>query len=115
MKIFICFGVSMLPTIQQEESVAVYPVPYDQIELGDVVAFKTRDGFILHRLHQEVSFKKEKVWITKGDGNKEDDFRKYRYLSHRNYLGRAEYSFHPLVKDENGRVLIKIIKNNNRQ
>jgi hypothetical protein len=54
-----------MPTI-----VLVKPVPYDHIEVGDVIVFDHRGTLIAHRAIRQD---KKGRWITKGDNADHED------------------------------------------
>jgi hypothetical protein len=56
-------GTSMIPLICAGDSVVITPISISDVQVGDVVVFKSRDQFIVHRVvgRQGVSF------LEKGD------------------------------------------------
>ena len=75
---YIIEGDSMLPILEAPTAVLVKPVPYDNIEAGDIVVFKYRNRLIVHRAVKKVSG----VWLTQGDNLKKRDSMKVTRTSY---------------------------------
>jgi signal peptidase I len=75
-------GDSMLPTLRQGDLVLLRKVPFDQVEVGEIVAFKTPKayavgdvpGMFLHRVVRKELRDGALVLITKGDNSDQDPF-----------------------------------------
>lgn len=61
---------SMAPTFDTGSIVAIRPIPFDEINKGDIITFKDKDDLtVTHRVIDIVENKGKKALITKGDAN----------------------------------------------
>ncbi|HZG16630.1 MAG TPA: signal peptidase I [Candidatus Bathyarchaeia archaeon] len=61
---------SMSPTFDTGSIVAIRPVPFEEIQKGDIVTFKDKDDLtVTHRVIDFVENKGQKQLVTKGDAN----------------------------------------------
>lgn len=91
---YIVISGSMEPSIPTG-SVAVvdHNVPFDDIQVGDVIIFKCDDMNIIHRVVGETVVNGQKRLSTKGDANeREDDF----ITTEENYCGKALFHIEKL-------------------
>ena len=64
---FRALGSSMYPFIRSRDLVTIVPVNENNINLGDIIFYKRKSNFILHRLVEINKNNKEIFFITKGD------------------------------------------------
>ena len=62
-------GTSMEPTLSEGDLVLIIPIKFEDVAVGDVVAFQTMRGMVLHRVIERT----EKCLFTRGDGETQDD------------------------------------------
>ena len=62
---------SMEPRIPTGSMVFVKPVDWEEIEEGDVIAYRTDGGVVTHRVVEKRTFLGE--FVTKGDANESED------------------------------------------
>ena len=62
-------GSSMEPLLEDGDVVLIIPIKFEQVEVGDVVAFQSMRGMVLHRV---VERDEKRLW-TKGDNNRDGD------------------------------------------
>lgn len=65
---------SMQPKINKGDAVIIKKVKEEnEIKKGDIIAYKTNDKIIIHRLVEITTEDNEKRYITKGDANNAED------------------------------------------
>ncbi|NLU46617.1 MAG: signal peptidase I [Syntrophomonadaceae bacterium] len=64
---------SMLPVIQIGDVVIVKKIPAEQVQVGDIIQFKTENIRVAHRVIDIREENHQKVLITKGDNNQAVD------------------------------------------
>ncbi len=62
-------GSSMEPLLSEGDVVLVQPIPFSSVSVGDIVAYRTFGGDVLHR----VVSRTEKCLYTKGDNASRED------------------------------------------
>lgn len=70
-KLLIVTSNSMQDTFSAGDLIYITKIDSKKAKVGDIVTFKTRDGFLL--THRIVSIKSDSEIITKGDNNKYND------------------------------------------
>jgi signal peptidase I len=60
-------GYSMFPLLRNGDEIIINKCPISELNIGDVVVFKTGNKWIAHRLHKKVSENNKTFLITKGD------------------------------------------------
>ncbi len=65
-----CRGDSMRGTLADGDCLWIFPVPFDSLQVGDVVAFDSGGKVVVHR----IVGREEKGFRTQGDGNWSRDF-----------------------------------------
>ena len=60
-----CRGTSMRGTLAEGDGVHIEAVPCDSLQPGDVVAYRSADQVVVHR----IVGRRNGGWITQGDGN----------------------------------------------
>ena len=60
-----CRGNSMRGTLAEGDGVRLASLPYDSLQRGDVVAYRSRNQLVVHR----IVGRQNGLWITQGDGN----------------------------------------------
>jgi len=63
----------MLPVIQIGDVVIVKKIPAEQVQVGDIIQFKTENIRVAHRVIDIREENHQKVLITKGDNNQAVD------------------------------------------
>jgi signal peptidase len=65
---FLSKGTSMEPHLESPEVILIKPIPYEQVEVGDMVAFQLhrKSPIILHRV---IKIQKSGDLVTKGDND----------------------------------------------
>lgn len=66
-------GPSMQPSLSAGDVVITEPVDDDDVKVGDVIRFRTEEGFILHRVVRVEASDDGLRFVTRGDGNNVDD------------------------------------------
>ena len=46
---------------------------YDKLQNGEIIAFKTEEGIVVHRIIKKIETKDEVIYYTKGDANPKED------------------------------------------
>lgn len=65
---------SMQPKISKGDAVIIKKIKKEnEIKKGDIIAYKTSDRIIIHRLVKITTKDNEKIYITKGDANNTED------------------------------------------
>lgn len=72
-KAFIVLSGSMEPQIQIGDIVVVKEIDTDTLKKGDIIAFKSTDTIITHRIIQIINEVNQTKYITKGDNNNIQD------------------------------------------
>ena len=82
---FTLVGNSMYPLIKSGETVAIHKYNYEDLEIGDVIAYRQFEYHItVHRISSIMYDDSEMLLKTKGDNNKNEDC----YLTNKNqFLG----------------------------
>lgn len=73
-------GSSMEPVLHDGDVVHVMPVPFEDLNEGDVVVYRIGDELVSHRIYQRDA----NSWHAKGDANPYFDRQK---VTRRNYVG----------------------------
>ena len=78
-------GISMYPLIKSGETVTIHKYNYEDLEIGDVIAYRQFEYHItVHRISSIMYDDSEMLLKTKGDNNKNEDC----YLTNKNqFLG----------------------------
>lgn len=64
---------SMLPVIQIGDVIIVQKVPAEQVQIGDIIQFKTENIRVAHRVIDIKEENRKRVLVTKGDNNPSAD------------------------------------------
>ena len=72
----------MRGTLAEGDGVRIEAVPYDSLQPGDVVAYRSADQVVVHR----IGGRRNGEWITRGDGNWRRDAAP---LAPERYVGRV--------------------------
>lgn len=72
-KSFTIVSESMEPKINKQDVIFIKEVDKDEIEVGDIISFKTGEIINTHRIVKIEEQNGEEVYITKGDNNKKED------------------------------------------
>lgn len=65
---------SMEPTINEDDVIMIKEVTIEEIQEGDIITFKKQDETIVtHRIVEMLDTQNGRIYITKGDNNKEED------------------------------------------
>lgn len=66
-------GASMLPTLRAGDVAIVQQVSPDVVNVGDIIRFRSGEGYILHRVTAVQAEGGERRFLTRGDANNADD------------------------------------------
>ena len=66
-------GVSMEPTFETGDVVVTRKVSAEDIQVGDIIRYRSANGFILHRVVDIDAGTGQRVFITRGDNSDVDD------------------------------------------
>ena len=69
-------GSSMSPFLQDSDVITIHPIAFEEIKVGDIIAYKGNADDRVLTLHRVVKRIKGAV-VTKGDGNRHGDFPVY--------------------------------------
>lgn len=72
-KSFVIVSESMEPTIMTEDAIFIKNTSKEDLEVGDIISFKTGDYINTHRIVRIEERNGEEVYITKGDNNSNED------------------------------------------
>lgn len=72
-KSFVIVSESMEPTIMVDDVIFMTDVSKENLNIGDIISFKTDDYINTHRIVRIERQNGEDVYITKGDNNKNED------------------------------------------
>ena len=72
-KSFIIVSESMEPTIMTNDLIFITNTSKENLEVGDIISFKTGDYINTHRIVRIEEKNGEEVYITKGDNNNSED------------------------------------------
>ena len=72
-KSFTIVSESMKPKINKEDVIFVKNVDKDELDVGDIISFKTGEIINTHRIIKIEKQNGEDVYITKGDNNQKED------------------------------------------
>ena len=72
-KSFTIVSESMEPKINKQDVIFIKEVDKDELEVGDIISFKTGEIINTHRIVKIEEQNGEEVYITKGDNNKKED------------------------------------------
>lgn len=89
-------GYSMFPLLRNGDEIIINRCHISELNIGDVVVFKTGDKWIAHRLHKKVSENNKTILITKGDSCNFKDLP----VTEENFVGKV-ISFFRKGKEKN--------------
>lgn len=72
-KSFVIVSESMEPTIMTNDLIFITNTSKEDLEIGDIISFKTGDYINTHRIVRIEEKNGEEVYITKGDNNNRED------------------------------------------
>ncbi len=72
-KSFVIVSESMEPTIMTNDLIFITNTSKENLEVGDIISFKTGDYINTHRIVRIEEKNGEEVYITKGDNNNSED------------------------------------------
>ena len=72
-KSFVIVSESMEPTIMTEDAIFIKNTSKEDLEVGDIISFRTGDYINTHRIVRIEERNGEEVYITKGDNNESED------------------------------------------
>ena len=72
-KSFVIVSESMEPTIMTNDLIFITNIDKEDLEVGDIISFKTGDYINTHRIVRKETRNGEEVYITKGDNNNKED------------------------------------------
>lgn len=73
LKSFVIVSESMEPTIMTEDAIFITNTSKEDLEVGDIISFRTGDYINTHRIVRIEERNGEEVYITKGDNNQKED------------------------------------------
>jgi hypothetical protein len=80
------YGRSMLPFIRNGDLVEVAPVSINEVQIGDVVFYRSGSRLVAHRVVGFLSDGEENYFVTRGDGLIHED----RLANEKDLIGRVE-------------------------
>ena len=72
-KSFVIVSESMEPTIMTEDAIFIKNTSKEDLEVGDIISFRTGNYINTHRIVRIEEKNGEEVYITKGDNNSNED------------------------------------------
>lgn len=75
-------GLSMFPVIRSKQEVLIKPYPYDQLKIGQIIAFQRKTHIVVHRIVQVDETSHNGV-VCQGDANWHQD----EPVNLQNYIG----------------------------
>lgn len=89
-------GSSMSPTFQHGDSVKIFIYNFDDLKIGDIIAYKKfNDHLTVHRIKDIIKRKSANYILTQGDNNTQMD--KY-YITKDEYWGKIELPIKHIVE-----------------
>ena len=73
LKSFVIVSESMEPTIMTEDAIFITNTSKEDLEVGDIISFRTGNYINTHRIVRIEEKNGEEVYITKGDNNSNED------------------------------------------
>ena len=78
-KSFVIVSESMEPTIMTNDIIFMVDTSKENLEVGDIISFRTGDYINTHRIVRIEEKNGEEIYITKGDNNSNEDRSNFNY------------------------------------